>query len=51
MPDILRETPKSESAGLKLGRLMKGLGKPVYEVAIKVVTDVASETAKKAMGI
>lgn len=50
-PDVLRETPKTESASLKLGRVLKRLGKPTYDVAIKVVSDLASETAKKTMGL
>ncbi|MEJ0025501.1 MAG: DUF2321 domain-containing protein [Rhizomicrobium sp.] len=51
LPDIMHDTPKTELASLKFGRILKKLGKPVYEVAIKVVTDVASEAAKKALGL
>lgn len=51
LPDVLGDTPKTESASLKMKRIMGKLGKPLYEVAIKVVTDVASETAKKTMGL
>ena len=51
LPDVIRDTPKTESAALRLKRLMNGLGKPVYDVAIKVVSDLASETAKKTMGL
>ncbi|WP_313452003.1 DUF2321 domain-containing protein [Brevundimonas sp.] len=51
IPDVIRETPKTESASLRLKRVMGGLGKPVYDVAIKVVSDIASETAKKTMGL
>lgn len=51
LPDVLRDTPKSEAAALRLKRIMAGLGKPVYDVAIKVVSDIASETAKKTMGL
>lgn len=51
LPDVLRETPRSESAGLRLKRIMSGLGKPTYDVAIKVISDLASETAKKTMGL
>lgn len=51
LPDVLRDTPKSEAAALRLKRIMGGLGKPVYDVAIKVVSDIASETAKKTMGL
>lgn len=51
LPDVLRDTPKSEAAALRLKRIMGGLGKPVYDVALKVVSDIASETAKKTMGL
>lgn len=51
LPDVLRDTPKSESAALRFKRVLGGLGKPAYDVAIKVVSDLASETAKKTMGL
>jgi len=51
LPDILRDTPKTESASLKVKRILGKLGKPLYEVAIKVITDLASETAKKTLGL
>jgi hypothetical protein len=49
-PDVLRDTPKTESATLKMKRLLGKMRKPLYDVAMKVVTDVASETAKKTLG-
>ena len=51
LPDILQDTPKTESASLRLKRIMGKLGKPLYEISIKVVTDIASETAKKTIGL
>jgi len=51
LPDIMRDTPKTESASLKVKRIMAKLRKPLYDVAIKVVTDVASETTKKTLGL
>ena len=51
LPDVLRNTPKTESAALKLKRIMGKIVKPLYDVALKVVTDVASETAKKTLGL
>ena len=47
LPDVVRDTPKSESAALKMKRVLSKVGKPLYDVALKVATDVASETAKK----
>ena len=51
LPDVLRDTPKTESAALKVKRLLGKVGKPFYDIAIKVVSDVASETAQKTMGL
>lgn len=51
LPDVLRDTPKSESASIKFGRILKKLGKPVYDIAITVISDIASETAKKTLGL
>jgi hypothetical protein len=44
------ETPRTELAALKLKKIIAGAGKATYDIAIKVVSDVASETAKKALG-
>jgi hypothetical protein len=45
------ETPRTQIAALKLKRLLPKIGKTTYDVAIKVVSDVASETAKKTLGL
>lgn len=51
LPDILQDTPKTELATLRLSKVMAKLGKPIYDVAIGVISDIASETAKKSMGL
>jgi hypothetical protein len=51
LPDIVRDTPKTESASLKMRRLLAKAGKPAYDVGIKVISDMASETTKKVMGL
>ncbi|MBB5695511.1 DUF2321 domain-containing protein [Muricoccus pecuniae] len=51
VPLIATENPKTELAALKLKRLMSKMTKPAYDVAIKVVSDLASETAKKMLGM
>jgi hypothetical protein len=51
LPDVVRDTPRTESASLKTKRILEKIAKPLYDVAIKVVTDVASETAKKTLGL
>ena len=54
-PELIRaiasETPRSEIAALKLKRILPKLGKATYDVAIKVISDLASETAKKTLGL
>jgi hypothetical protein len=49
--DIAIETPRTQIAALKLKRLLPKLGKATYDVAIRVISDVASETAKKTLGL
>jgi hypothetical protein len=51
LPDVMRDTVKTESAALKVKRIFGKLGKPAYDIAIKVFTDVATEAAKKKMGL
>ena len=51
LPDGVRDTPKSDSAALRMKRVLSKVGKPLYDVALKVATDVASETAKKTLGL
>lgn len=51
IPDIARETPKTAFASVRFRRVLKKLAKPIYDIAIKVVSDVASESAKKTIGI
>ena len=47
VPDLTSDTPKAESAALRLKPILLRLGKVGYDVAIKIITDVASETVKK----
>jgi hypothetical protein len=51
LPDVLRDTPKTESSSLKLKGVLAKVGKPVYDISVKVITDVASETARKILGL
>lgn len=51
MLDVIRDTPKTESSSLKLRQLLEKMGKPLYDIALGVLTDVASETAKKTLGL
>ena len=51
VPVVATDNPRSEVAALKLKRLMSKMGKPAYDVGIKVISDLVSETVKKTMGI
>jgi hypothetical protein len=51
LPDVLRDTVKTQSAAQKVKGILGKLGKQTYDIAIKVVTDVATEAAKKQMGL
>jgi hypothetical protein len=49
--DLTSDTPKAESAALRLKPILLRLGKVGYDMAIKIITDVASEGAKKTLGL
>lgn len=49
--DVATDTPRTQLAALKLKRFLPAFGKASYDVAIKVISDIASETAKKALGL
>jgi Uncharacterized protein conserved in bacteria (DUF2321) len=51
VPDLTSDTPKAEGAALRLKPILLRLGKVGYDLAIKIITDVASEVAKKALGL
>jgi hypothetical protein len=45
------DTPQASRAAMRLQTILAKLGKATYDVAIKVITDIASETAKKVLGL
>lgn len=47
LPAVAAETPRTELAAYKLMKLLTKLQKPAYDITIKMVSDIASETAKK----
>jgi hypothetical protein len=49
--DLTSDTPKAESAALRLKPILLKLGKVGYDLAIKIISDVASETVKKSLGL
>jgi hypothetical protein len=51
VPDLTSDTPKAESAAMRLKPIFLRLGKVGSDVAIKIISDVASETVKKIFGL
>jgi Uncharacterized protein conserved in bacteria (DUF2321) len=51
LPDVVGETTETGKAASRLRVILAKVGKATYEVAIKVLTDIASETAKKMLGL
>jgi hypothetical protein len=51
VPELTSDTPKAESAARKLKPILLKLGKVSYELAIKIISDVASATVKKILGL
>jgi hypothetical protein len=51
VPDLISDTPQAESAALRLKPILLKLGKVGYDVAVKIITDVASEVVKKTIGL
>jgi hypothetical protein len=51
LPDVMAETPGTSSAALRMKRFLSSAGKPTYEIALGVITDLLSETAKKTLGL
>jgi hypothetical protein len=47
LPELIGETPKAEVSALRMKRVLKSLGKPAYDVGIKVVSDLVSQTVRK----
>ena len=51
VPDLTSDTAQAESAALRLKPILMRLGKVGYDVAVKIITDVASEVVKKTIGL
>ncbi len=50
LPDITRPTPMTQSAALKLRRILSKAGKPAYDVSVRVIGDIAVASAKSYLG-
>jgi hypothetical protein len=51
LPDIARDNPRTQAAALRIRKLLGKAGKPVYDVCIKVIGDIAAATAKSHLGL
>ena len=51
IPDIARNDERGGAAASRLLTLMGRFGKPAFDIAIKILSDIASATAKKALGL
>lgn len=49
LPELIAGSPKTEVAVLRIKRVLKKAGKPAYDIGIKVVSDLVSETVKKTL--
>lgn len=51
LPDIISETPRTKIAALKIKTIGAKVSKEIWAVIKDIIVDIASETAKKAMGL
>jgi hypothetical protein len=51
IPAVAADTAQAAGAAHRLKDLLPKLGKAAYDIAVKVITDIASETAKKILGL
>ena len=49
--NAVAETPFSQQATERLKGLLSKLGKPAYDLAIKIISDIGSATVKKMLGL
>ncbi|KAA1053108.1 DUF2321 domain-containing protein [Azospirillum argentinense] len=49
--DVSQDNERTAAAAVRLRGMLSKLGKPAHDVAIKVISDIASATAKKFLGL
>ncbi|MGY0782440.1 DUF2321 domain-containing protein [Azospirillum argentinense] len=49
--DVSQDNVRTAAAAVRLRGMLSKLGKPAYDVAIKVISDIASATTKKFLGL
>lgn len=51
LPNITRDTPGSQVAARRVRQMLSKAGKPIYDISIKIIADVASASAKSHLGL
>jgi len=51
LPDITRDTPRSHAAALRVRGALTKAGKPLYDIGMKVIGDIAAATVKSYLGL
>jgi hypothetical protein len=51
LADITRDTPRSQAAALRVRMALERAGKPIYDIGVKVIGDVAVATVKAHLGL
>lgn len=49
--DVMGDNERTGPAAIRLKHMLQKVGKPAYDVAIKVISDIASATAKRFLGL
>jgi hypothetical protein len=49
--DITRDTPRTEAAALRVRKVLNKAGKPLYDVAVRALGEIAAGTAKSYLGL
>ena len=48
---VMEDGPEAEVAASRLKAMLKKLGKPAYDIVVKIISDIGSATIKKALGL
>ena len=46
LPDITRDTPRSQVAATRVRNALRKAGKAIYDMGVKVIGDIAAATAR-----
>jgi hypothetical protein len=51
LPDITRDTPRTQAAVLRVRKTLGKAGKPLYDIGVKVIGDIAVAAVKSRLGL